>query len=123
MHFSLFALPLIAIFLIDKLAYFVRRSAGHKERVRIQRLVDTVASSSAVIIGEAIKQVAMSIGLVAAAVAGEAGKHVGDLCRGFISFAGWATKQLGRERSGQSRCHWNLSWLSRGGWGGFGLCR
>jgi len=78
--------------LIDKLAYFVGRSAGHKERVRIQRLAETVASPSAVIISEAIKQVTMSVRFVAAAVAGEAGKHVGDLRRGFVSFAGLSTK-------------------------------
>jgi hypothetical protein len=92
MHFSLFALLLIAIFLIDKLAYFVRRSAGHKERVRIQRLVYAVASPSAVIIGEAIEQVTMSVRFFTAAVAGEASKHVGNLCRCFISFASLSTK-------------------------------
>jgi hypothetical protein len=86
--FSLFGLFLITILLIDKLADLIQRGTGHKKRVRIQRLVDAVASPGAVIIGEAVKQVTMTMGLAAAAVTGKAGKHVGDFRSGLVGFTG-----------------------------------
>jgi hypothetical protein len=56
--------------------------------VRIQRLVDTVASPSAVIIDEAVKQMTMTIGLVTTAVTDESGKYVGDFRRSLVGFTG-----------------------------------
>ena len=66
--------------------------------MRVQRLVNAVASPGAVVIGEAVKQVAVAVGLVTATVAGQAGKHVGYFRRSLIGFAGTPLKELGGKR-------------------------
>ena len=53
------SLLLLSVLAIDEFANFVRRGAGHKQSVRIQRLVNAMVSARAVIISKAIKQVAM----------------------------------------------------------------
>jgi len=84
--------------LLNELTNFVRRGTGQKKRVRIQRLVNAVASPGAVVIGEAVKQVAMAMGLVTATVTRQAGKYVGDFRRGLVGFAGTALEEFGGKR-------------------------
>ena len=45
---------LLAVFGVDKLTNIVWRSTGHKQCVRVQRLVDAVTSSRTVRINEAV---------------------------------------------------------------------
>jgi hypothetical protein len=53
--FHLFRLVfLLAVFGVDKLTNIVWRSTGHKQCVRVQRLVDTVTSSRTVCVNEAV---------------------------------------------------------------------
>src|SRR2546427_487497 len=51
------SLLLFSILAIDELANFVRRGAGHKQSVRIQRLVNAMVSARAMVISNTMTQV------------------------------------------------------------------
>jgi hypothetical protein len=98
--------PLFPVLLINKLPDFVGRGAGHKQRVRIQRLIDAMASPGAMIISKAVKQMTMTMGLITAAVTSKTGKHVRDFRSRLVGLTSPPLKEFGRKRHRQSRYRW-----------------
>lgn len=74
----------------------------HEQGVRVQRLALTDVSAGAVVIGKAIKQVAMSGGLITPAVTRQPCHHLRNFCSGLVGFGGSPQEKGGRESAGKS---------------------